>query len=117
MIVKDNLITLLETFEIPVILQGTLAPDESFPDDFITFETVDSDTPQAFDNDDGVTVWTFNVNYYSNNPDKVANVPGEIRRTLKAAGFIPQGKGNDLITNEPNFTGWAMEFQFIESEV
>lgn len=117
MTAKENLITILETFGYPVILQGSMQPDEDYPDDFITFQTFDSDTPLSFDNDDAVTTWTFNVNYFSNNPANVAENPPLIRTALKTAGFIPHGRGYDLISDDPNFTGWAMEFDFLESEV
>lgn len=117
MIVKDFLIEQLETFNIPVILQGAIAPGVAYPKEFITFQTMPSDTPQSYDNDNGVTVWTFNVNYYSNNPDDVAEMSQRIYNTLKSAGFIPQGKGHDVLSDDVNFTGWGFDFDYIESEV
>lgn len=116
MSVKDFLIEQLETFGFPVLLQGSISPSENYPNDFITFQVMNTDTPQSFDNNDAVYTWEFNVNFYSNNPDNVAEIPPEIRRTLKTAGFIPQGKGNDAISDEPGFTGWSMDYYFIERE-
>ncbi|MFR7662245.1 MAG: hypothetical protein ACLUZ0_04030 [Coprococcus sp.] len=39
---EDQLIQLLETFEYPVIRQGSLPEDEVYPDSFFTFWNNDS---------------------------------------------------------------------------
>jgi len=112
--IKDDLLNVLEQFGFPVFLQGTIEPDAEFPADFITFQITASDTAAAFDNDDVLTAWDINVNYYSNNPLNVATFPEQIRAALKNAGFIPQGRGVDLPTDEPAFTGWAMDYYKLE---
>ena len=107
---KEKLISTLEELDFPVMLQGSLGEENEYPDSFITFWCDDTEDNQHFDNDAHATYWTFSVIFYSNNPILVNTVPSVIRALLKGAGFIPQGKGNDIPSDEPTHTGWAMEF-------
>lgn len=114
---KDLLITTLAALGYPVILHGSMAEGEAFPDNFITFLTLDAPEAAAFDNGTALTVWQYQVNFYSNDPAKVASEPPKIRTALKAAGFIPQGKGRDLPSDEPTHTGWTCDYYFLENEM
>ena len=114
---KDLLVNTLEALGYPVFLQGTLDPGEEYPADFITFFTNSSEDGAHFDNSPGEWEWNFTVNFYSNNPNNIMSVPGMIRAALKAVGFIPQGKGFDLLSDEKTHTGWAQEFLFLEMGV
>lgn len=107
---KQKLISALERFGYPVRLQGSLNSDEAYPDTFITFWCNSTDDNSHFDNDVHSVDWSFSVILYSNNPTLVNTKPNEIRAVLKSAGFIPQGKGNDIPSDESTHTGWAMEF-------
>lgn len=111
---KQKLITELEKFGYPVFLQGTLNADQAYPDSFITFWTDDVPDNSHYDNETASYAWDFSVIFYSNNPALVNSKPDEIRKALKAAGFIPQGKGRDIPSDEPTHTGWAMDFYIIE---
>lgn len=112
---KTLLIQTLETIcPNNVFLQGTLNPNEDYPADFITFWTDFTNDVRHYDNDVKSIEWNFSVMFYSNNPDNVASVPATIRTALKNAGFIPQGKGNDILSDVSSHTGWAMDFKKIE---
>lgn len=112
---KLKLIEILETFGFPVYLQGSMREDESYPDSFITFWT-DSTTDGAhYDNDTKSYIWSFSVIFYSNSPTMTNTMPEQIRKALKAVGFIPQGKGQDIPSDEPTHTGWAMDFVYKEN--
>lgn len=113
---KEKLINILDTFGYPVYLQGTLNPDDAFPDTFITFWTDYTDDNAHFDNDVYAVEWSFSVILYSNDPAIVNTKPDEIRTALKAAGFIPQGKGQDIASGEQTHTGWAMDYIFVEEK-
>lgn len=106
---KQKLISALETFGYPVMLQGTLNSGEAYPDTFITFWCNATEDTLHFDNDVCSVEWSFSVILYSNNPTLVNTKPSEILAVLKSKGFIPQGKGNDIPSDEPTHTGWAME--------
>lgn len=112
---KAELITLLETIcPSNVYLQGTIDEDVQYPDEFITFWTNSADNDEFYDNEEHDFIWNFGVFYYSNDPEKVSTVPAQIRTALKEAGFIPQGKGNDIVSDVKTHTGWAMEFLYKE---
>ena len=113
---KDLLISVLEQFcPNNVYLQGSLNPDAAYPQKFITFFTTTTDDNAFYDNDVVAVDWEFSVMFYSTNPTEVNTIPAHISAALKAVGFIPQGKGNDLLTDSPTHTGWAMDFVYREN--
>ena len=111
---KSLLIEKLESLGYPVHLQGSIGEDEEYPDSFITFFTLSGDDAAHFDNEPVGTAWGYQVFFYSTDPRLVASVPKEIHSLLKSAGFIPQGRGRDIPSDEPTHTGWAMEFYYLE---
>lgn len=111
---KDLLIETLEKLGYPVILQGTIAADVAYPPTFITFRTMTSSTTHSYDNEEALFSFEVNVNVYSRDPETVATLSESARGALKDAGFIPVGKGFDLISDEPDYSGWAMDYLFIQ---
>jgi len=93
-----------------LFLQGTINPETAYPESFVTFWTNDTSDNGHYDNVTASYDWSFSVIFYSADAALVNTKPAEIRAALKAAGFIPQGKGNDVPSDEPTHTGWAMEF-------
>lgn len=112
---KQKLIDILETFcPNNVYLQGTMNPAEAYPDEFITFWTPATADGAHYDNAARSVVWTFYVIYYCNDPLRVNTKPLEIAAALKAAKFVQQGRGYDILSDEPTHTGWAMDFTYTE---
>ena len=113
---KSTLIEILEKIcPNNVYLQGTLSENEAYPNEFITFWTNYTDDRSHYDNTVHSVDWDFSVMVYATDPDRVVALSNAARAALKNAGFIPQGKGNDLLSDEPTHTGWAMEF--IKTEI
>lgn len=106
---KEKLIALLSVYGFPVMLQGTLNPEEDYPETFITFWTDDTSDGAHYDNETTSFDWTFSVCIYSSRPDIVNTLPVTMRADLTAAGFIPQGKGFDIPSSNPTHTGWALD--------
>jgi len=106
--------TLTEEFNLPVILQGSLSVDDEYPAAFFTFWNNYSDDEAFFDNTETETIWNFDLNYYSNDPASVNSVLLEAKQLLKSVGFIPDGSGHDVISDEPTHTGRGMTLLFIE---
>lgn len=111
---KQKLIDVLKTFGFPVFLQGTLNADEKYPDTFITFWCDYTADNSHYNNDVHSVDWNFSVILYSVDAKTVNTKSEEIRKALKAVGFIPQGKGQDIPSDEPTHTGWAMEYIITE---
>lgn len=113
--VKNLLIdTLYEHFNLPVILQGSLSVDDAYPAAFFTFWNNYTTDDAFYDNAETDTVWNFDLNYYSDDPDSVNSVLLEAKQLLKAVGFIPDGSGHDVMSDEPTHTGRGMTLLFIE---
>lgn len=106
--------TLVEAFNLPVILQGSLSVDNAYPDAFFTFWNNSTDDDEFYDNTETETIWNFDLNYYSNDPDSVNIVLLEAKKLLKSVGFIPDGSGHDVLSDEPTHTGRGMTLLFIE---
>ena len=111
---KKLLIETLESLGYPVYLQGTIGEDEAYPASFITFFTLGSPDNAHFDNMPASWAWEYQVTFYSSDPTLVASVPDAIRQKLRAAGFIPVGRGRDLPSDELTHTGWTQEYHMIE---
>lgn len=114
--IKETLLSALQPLGYPCYQQGTIAPDMEYPESFITFSILDSDDTNHFDDNPLTTTWDIPVIFYSSNPELVMSEGRRIYNTLKAAGFIPHGKGSDILSDEPSHTGWVNEYSYIERE-
>lgn len=113
--VKQLLIdTLDEAFHLPIYLQGSLSVNDTYPDAFFTFWNNETTDQEFYDNTETQTVWDFDLNFYSNNPDIVNSVLVLAKNTLKTVGFIPDGSGHDVMSDEPTHTGRGLTLLFIE---
>lgn len=111
---KDLLIKTLETFGYPVILQGSLGKDETYPDSFFTFWNNDSYDGSHYDNVPIGYIWDFDVNFYSTDPALVNTKLLEAKTKLKQQGFIVPGKGHDVASDEIGWTGRGMNVICVE---
>lgn len=110
---KQKLIDTLTPLGYPVILEGSLSPKE-YPDSFITFWNFMTSN-RSFDDDDVMTEYGFNVRFYSTSPSLVETTKILILKTLKSAGFIPDGCGNDFTFNsETLHLGWSVDVYILE---
>lgn len=113
--VKTLLIdTLTDQFHLPVILQGSMAANDVYPDAFFTFWNNYSTDEAFYDNYETEVIWNFDLNYYSNDPVSVNTVLLQAKQVLKAVGFIPDGSGHDVLSDEPTHTGRGLTLFFIE---
>ena len=111
---KNLLINELNKFGYPVFLQGSLNADEAYPETFITFFTDYTTDGSHYENNVNSVKWNFRIILYSSYPKIVNEKPIEIINALRKVGFIPQGKGQDVPSDEPTHTGWAMHYKYIE---
>ena len=113
--VKNLLIdTLYDAYGMPVILQGALSTDDAYPNSFFTFWNNYTTDVEFYDNTETETIWNFDLNFYSNDPDTVNSMLLEAKKLLKSVGFIPDGSGHDVLSDEPTHTGRGMTLLFIE---
>lgn len=112
---KELLVSILEQFCEDVFLQGTLNPNEAYPQKLITFFTIDSPFDDFYDDEANKINWYVYVYFYSDNPREVLEIPPQIIRALRENGFIPQGAGKDALSDVKTHTGWVMEFIYREN--
>lgn len=111
---KDTLISLLESFGYPVLLQGSMSEDTAYPESFFTFWNNDSEDGNHYDNDAVSYVWDFDVNFYSIDPSLTNTLLLQAKKLLKQNGFIISGKGYDVASDEPTHTGRGMNVLYLE---
>lgn len=113
---KDKLIKLLEDeFKYPVLLQGSLGPDDAYPPSFFTIWNSATPDHSNYDNTTIDWAWYFDVNFYSTDPALVNTVLWQAAEHLKGNGFILlTGKGYDLMSDEITHTGRGISVAIIE---
>lgn len=105
---EDLLIEALEIFNLPVMLQGSMLPDEQYPEHFFTFWNDSADGTSFYSNEEGAILWAYSVNFYSVDPLQVNEKLLEAKKELKKVGFIATGAGYDIPSGEPTHTGRGM---------
>ena len=111
---KSELITILETFNFPVFLQGSMSQDASYPSTFFTFWNNDSYDYDHFDNAPMGYVWDFDINLYSNDPQTVNETMPQVISALKENGWIVSGQGRDVPSDEATHTGRAITALYLD---
>ena len=77
------LIEILETFGLPVMLQGSMSPNETYPDHFFTFWNDSADGTSFYSDTEGAILWAYSVNFYSIDPFLVNTRLLEAKKKLK----------------------------------
>lgn len=111
---EDLLIETLASFGYPVRLQGSLLPDEPYPNHFFTFWNSDSHGERFYDNDERFTTYVYRVCFYSVNPELVYTQLRAAKVALKKAGFILSGDGYSIRSDEPTHDGRAIDVMYLK---
>ena len=116
--VKDLMIETIqaEYKDIPIIQQGSMAEEDAYPASFFTFFNNAVDGNEYYDNIEGSYIWDFDLNFYSEDPALVNSMLLEAKRLLRAKGFIIDGKGYDVLSDESTHTGRGINVIYIEKE-
>ena len=111
---EDLLIEILSQFGYPVKLQGSLLPDEPYPDHFFTFWNNNSYGEAFYDDDEKSITYDYDVNFYSINPELVYTKLREAKTALKQAGFIVSGDGYSVGSDEPTHAGRGIHVKYLK---
>ena len=111
---EDTLITLLETLKYPVMRQGSLAPDQEYPDTFLTFWNTDETGHAFYDNADATVEHDFRISVFSTDPDTAYSVLASARTLLKTNGWIITDRGFDVESDEITHVGRGCTIAFLE---
>ena len=110
---EDKLIEVLTSIVPIVIRQGSLAPNEKYPKEFFTFWNNDSSDGAHYDNKANNTLYDYDINFYSKSPERTHSVLAEAIAQLKANGWIIDGKGHDVASDEITHTGRGVNVLFL----
>lgn len=113
---EDLLISTLEVLGFPVKLQGSLLPDEPYPNSFFTFWNDSADGTSFYSNNEGAILWSYSLNFYSNDPLLVNTKLVEAKRLLRNAGFIVSGAGYDVPSDEATHTGRGISLLYRQEQ-
>ena len=113
---KERLIELLESFGYPVRLQGSLAAAQEYPQNFFTYWQNSTFENAHYDNRAVRYTWDFDINFYSVDPETVNRVLLEARELLEDHGFIIDGFGYDVGSDEITHTGMGMRALIMRNE-
>lgn len=110
----DLLIEMLESFGYPAKKQGSILPDEPYPDHFFTFWNDSADGQSFYSNTENGITWAYSVNFYSVDPEEVNSKLLEAKALLKAVGFTVTGAGYDVASDEPTHTGRGITVYYLQ---
>lgn len=96
----------------PIFLQGSLSDDDVYPPSFFTYWNNGTSDAMFYDNQENVCVWDLDLNFYSVDPDLVNSVLLTAKRELKKVGFIIDGSGYDVLSDEISHTGRGMNLYY-----
>ena len=102
---KQRLIDILSILGYPVFLQGSLNPNENYPDSFFTYWVFQAPETSHYDNQPSGCDWGFWIYFYSNDPKLVMDEPLRAKMLLRADGFVFEGKAIDANSDVETHTG------------
>ena len=113
---KEQLIEILEAYNYPVFLQGSLNNSEAYPDSFFTFWNFEKPQNEFYSNSDNAVVWGFWVYFYSTDPHLVESVPLEVIETFKlmSDSWTISALPTDAASDRPTHTGTMFTVLYYE---
>jgi hypothetical protein len=113
---EDILISLLESLCDKVIRQGSLSPEDEYPDTFMTFWNSGEVEHSAYDNGTKIVEYSFMVNAYSTDPEVTYSLMDQARDLLKDNGWIITSRGYDAVSDEITHTGRGITVAYLKTE-
>ena len=111
---EDLLIEVLHSFGYPVIQQGSMLPDEEYPETFFTFWNNDSSDSSYYDNGPHCIIWDYDVNIYSSDPATVYDTLRKAKEKLKVHGFNCPDNGYTIGSDQKTHIGRGTHVLFVQ---
>lgn len=111
---KKILFDLISTLDYPIYQQGSFTDTDTYPDAFFTYWNFNTVVDKHYDNKEFKCVWSFWLNFYATDPELVDSMLIKARDLLKDKGWLVPGKGQDINSGHPDYSGRSLEIYFIE---
>lgn len=116
---RQEILEIIEATGLPCWRMHEMPSDAVYPDSFFTYLCESAPYGEYYDNKPRAIVWAFAVGFYSNNPNTVDIETDALINRLLSAGWVIDGAGEDVESDEPSHTGrriTAYKIDFFESE-
>lgn len=110
----NELINILEPLGYDIFKQGSLLPDQPYPDTFFTFWNNAADGSAHYDNKETAVSWSYDLNVYSSDPQLVNTVLLQAKELLTDNNWVVSGKGHDVLSDEVTHTGRGITILYRE---
>ena len=117
---REELFGIIEATGLPCWRMHEMPADTVYPSSFFTYLCESAPFSEYYDNEAHAIIWTFAIGFYSDNPHMVESETEELIKRLLSAGWIVDGAGEDVQSDEPTHTGRrivAYKIDYFESEV
>ncbi len=112
---EDLLIATLSKLGYPVMLQGSLLSDEPYPDSFFTFWEDESEEVESYNNRELLTAFSYSINFYSTDQEKVYTAVREAITLLRTADFITSGAGYSVPSGNDTHDARGFEVKYLKN--
>lgn len=102
---RNEAVSIIEETGYPCWLMNQMPENVTYPHSFFTYRCEDAPYGEYYDNRPRSTIWTFGIAFYSDDPFLVGSETKELIERLAAAGWIIDGDGDDVPSDEPTHTG------------
>lgn len=110
----DALLEILEGTGYEAYRQGSFSDESEYPESFFTFWCNDSPDHAHYDNQRYGTVWDFDVNFYSTDPDLAYSELEDVIETLEAAGWTVPSRAYDVRSDSASHVGRGVNIYYLE---
>lgn len=112
----EKLIATLEKYGVKLYRQGSMTPDEQYPDTFLTYWNADTSILKYYDNKPIRIAWTFWIYCYSISYQNVLSLLDQIRTDLKAQGYLIDSLGYDVNSDVPTHSGRMISVIYLQDK-
>ena len=117
---ENKLVSILEELELEqefdVILQGTIDPNEGYPENFFSYWNWETPRGSYYDNKHTNVRWGFQIIAYSTDRNFLNEMTKKAIEELEKNNFIIDSEGEDIASNLKSHTGKMIEIYFIEKK-
>lgn len=96
---------LFEATGFPYWKMHEMPSDTIYPSSFFTYLCESAPFAEFYDNEARAIVWTYAIGFYSDDPHVVNDEMNDFIKSLLSAGWIVDGAGEDVESDEPTHTG------------